>query len=87
MRETFKKIISEVGNIDNLVNSVDETMKSQTEIYNTFREKIEQINNEAIQITHITTEQMNNVHSVMDSINQLNRDFINLLTVQKTNGK
>ncbi|MBK7054862.1 MAG: hypothetical protein IPH52_07355 [Leptospiraceae bacterium] len=76
-----------MGNIDSLVNSVDETMKSQTEIYNTFREKIEQINNEAIQITHITTEQMNNVHSVMDSINQLNRDFINLLTVQKTNGK
>jgi methyl-accepting chemotaxis protein len=37
--ETFKKIIKEVGNIDNLVNSVDETMKSQTEIYNTFCEK------------------------------------------------
>jgi purine-nucleoside phosphorylase/ASC-1-like (ASCH) protein len=85
--ETFKKIIKEVGNIDNLVNSVDETMKSQTEIYNTFREKIEQINDEAIQITHITTEQMHNVNSVMDSINQLNRDFINLLTVQNTNGK
>ena len=85
--ETFKKIISEVGNIDKLVNSVDETMKGQIEIYNTFREKIEQINDEATQINHITTEQMNNVNSVMASINQLNRDFINLLTVQNTNGK
>ena len=76
-----------MGNIDKLVNSVDETMKGQTEIYNTFREKIEQINDEATQINQITSEQMNNVNSVMASINQLNRDFINLLTVQNTNGK
>lgn len=84
--ETFKKIIGEVGNIDSLINSVDETMKGQTEIYNTFRDKIEEINNEATQINHITAEQMNNVNSVMSSINQLNRDFINLLTVQSNNG-
>lgn len=84
--ETFKKIIGEVGNIDSLIGSIDETMKSQTEIYNIFSEKIEQINFEAIQINHITAEQMSNVNSVMASINQLNRDFINLLTVQNTDG-
>lgn len=85
--ETFKKIIGEVGNIDILMNSIDETMKSQTEIYNTFSEKIEQINDEANQINQITSIQMSNVNSVMNSINQLNHDFVNLLTVQKKTGK
>ncbi len=77
--ETFKKIISEVDQIEVLIEELNEMMKNQTEQYSSFNEKIEDLNSEANQIEEKTEFQKNTLIEIQVLIEKLNSDFKKLL--------
>jgi PAS domain S-box-containing protein len=77
--ETFRKIIQEVETMEKLILEMNETMKSQVEVYNAFTSKILEINHEAETIEMNTIDQSKSVEEIKSLIEKLNQDFNSLL--------
>jgi PAS domain S-box-containing protein len=78
--QTFKTIISEVESIESLISNLNDMMKVQTDQYNSFNIKIEEINSSANEIEEKTNFQKLNLEDIRKLIEKLNTEFTQLLS-------